>query len=211
VPVVAGSAARCQGWLQICVKDVVARRDPEKAKAMLQEANWDSSQQLELDYYYSDQVSRNVVTAIQQQLAAVGVNIAQIRQLEGPAFVEKVYNKRDFDLAYVGHGGSDPNDYVRYFDSRYPYPKGFNYFSYNNPRIDELFDKGRETVDQDARKPIYLEVEQILNEDLPVLPLWETWRYAGFTKRLQNFVWLPASTFFGIAYEDDREKWAIEG
>jgi peptide/nickel transport system substrate-binding protein len=183
--------------------------NPDKARAMLKDANWDTAKELELSYYYADQVSRNVVTAIQQQLGAVGVKIAQIQQLESPAFVQKVYQNLDFDVAYVGHGGGEPNDYLRYFHSQYAYPKGFNYFSYKNPKIDELFEQGRSTVDPESRKPIYFEIERILNDDLPILPLWETIRYAGFTKRLQNFVWTGVSGFYGMAYQDDREKWTL--
>src|SRR5579885_1206801 len=183
--------------------------NPDKAKAMLQAAGWDSSRELRLTYYYADQVSRNVVTALQQQLGQVGVKVTQIQQLESPAFVQQVYQNLDFDIAYVGHGGGEPNDYLRYFHSQYPYPKGFNYFSYKNPKIDELFEKGRNTVDPEARKPIYLEIERILNDELPILPLWETIRYVGYTKRLQNFIWHGAAGFYGMAYQDDREKWAL--
>ncbi|HZP14928.1 MAG TPA: ABC transporter substrate-binding protein, partial [Nocardioides sp.] len=183
--------------------------NPDKAKAMLQEAKWDTGRELELSYYYADQVSRNIVTAIQQQLGQVGVKITQIRQLETPAFNQKVYQANDFDVAYVGHGGGEPNDYLRYFHSQYPYPKGFNYTSYKNPKIDDLFEKGRNAVDPEARKPTYLEIERILNDELPILPLWEPIRYAGHTKRLQSFVWTAVSGLYGMAYQDDREKWAL--
>lgn len=46
-----------------------------------------------------------------------------------------------------------------------------NVSSYLNPAIDRLFDEGRHTLDPAARKRIYLQISNILQEDLPLLPV----------------------------------------
>lgn len=46
-----------------------------------------------------------------------------------------------------------------------------NLSSYLNPAVDRLFDEGRHTLDPEARKQIYLKISDILQEDLPVLPV----------------------------------------
>ncbi len=46
-----------------------------------------------------------------------------------------------------------------------------NLSGYLNPTIDRLFDEGRHTLDTEARKRIYLQISDILQEDLPLLPM----------------------------------------
>jgi len=46
-----------------------------------------------------------------------------------------------------------------------------NLSSYLNPVVDQLFDNGRYTLDPEARKQIYLHISEILQEDLPIIPV----------------------------------------
>jgi ABC-type transport system substrate-binding protein len=58
-----------------------------------------------------------------------------------------------------------------YSSKRFP-PDGANRGHYCNPRIDALTDKIRVEMDQEKRKALCSEVQKILAEDLPYLPLW---------------------------------------
>lgn len=48
---------------------------------------------------------------------------------------------------------------------------GSNYVQYQNPQIDDLCAQGVSTVGQEARKPIYAKIQEILLEDLPFAPI----------------------------------------
>ena len=48
---------------------------------------------------------------------------------------------------------------------------GNNVMGYDNPKIEELFDQGKATLDQAARKPIYSEIIKIMLEDMPLVKL----------------------------------------
>ena len=52
------------------------------------------------------------------------------------------------------------------------YEWGQNYGGYSNPRVDELFEKGRRTLDREARVPIYQEIQRLLYEDQARLYMW---------------------------------------
>lgn len=45
--------------------------------------------------------------------------------------------------------------------------EGTNYSGYRNPRVDELLERGRTTMDSAARKAIYQELQRVLTEDPP--------------------------------------------
>src|SRR5262249_3621295 len=49
--------------------------NPDKAKQLLKDANWNPSQELSLIYYYSDQNTANQMVAVQQYWADVGVKM----------------------------------------------------------------------------------------------------------------------------------------
>ncbi len=67
--------------------------DPEKAKALLAEAGIDPASlgTIVMDTYYNDQLSLDVMTAFQQDLAAVGINI-EIQQMDGPSWTKRYYD-----------------------------------------------------------------------------------------------------------------------
>ena len=56
--------------------------DPDKARALLAEANWDDSQVLDVVYYYGDQLTADLMVALQAYLADVGIQMTY-RKLEG--------------------------------------------------------------------------------------------------------------------------------
>ncbi|MBM3129242.1 MAG: hypothetical protein FJ009_11550 [Chloroflexi bacterium] len=49
--------------------------NPAKARELLTAAGWDKNRKVDFIYYYNDQVSKDMVVAIQQYLADVGINI----------------------------------------------------------------------------------------------------------------------------------------
>ena len=49
--------------------------DPDKARALLKEANWDPERTLEMVYYYDDQTTADLMTALQAELADVGIKM----------------------------------------------------------------------------------------------------------------------------------------
>ena len=56
--------------------------DPVKARSLLADANWDDSQVLDVVFYYGDQLTADLMAAIQGYLSDVGVGMTY-RKLEG--------------------------------------------------------------------------------------------------------------------------------
>jgi peptide/nickel transport system substrate-binding protein len=78
----------------------------------------------------------------------------------------------------------EPDDAYAIFHSAGAYNTG----GYHNPRVDELLELGRRTLDQAARVKIYQEVNRLLAQDQPM-----TWLFAGtktlvYSKRIQGIM-----------------------
>ena len=106
------------------------------------------------------------------QLKKIGVE-ASMLVLDGAAWMKKL---RDGEYAISLRGDSerlDPDDayYMRLHSSEI----GKNNWSrYSNKKMDELLEKGRTTWKWEDRVPIYREVVEIIQEDLPILYLAKT-------------------------------------
>jgi len=160
--------------------------DAEKAKSLLEEAGWDASQKLVVSLYYQDQAHADAIATVQQQLTDVGIN-AEVLQLDSSAVQDYYYNNAEFDVMLAGFGVSpDMDEFSRCFMSDSFWPAGQNAMKYVNPKVDELFLAGRQTVDEAARKTAYDEVQVILSDDLPWIPFYNLKLVAGMNKRIQN-------------------------
>jgi peptide/nickel transport system substrate-binding protein len=64
---------------------------------------------------------------------------------------------------------------------------GSNYVQYENPEIDALCAKGTSTVGQEARKPIYAKIQEILLEDVPFAPIFAYEVPCGVKDRVHGY------------------------
>jgi peptide/nickel transport system substrate-binding protein len=137
---------------------------------------------------------------LRAQLAAVGADVT-LTPLEPPVFADTVFTARDFDTNIISFcNGLDPEIGVKrmYVTSNIgPIPFS-NSSAYRNPKVDQLFEKARTTVDPDERTATYRELQEQLVEDLPYLWIVETEANRVFTKQCQDFS--PAGHFAETAH-----------
>ncbi len=180
--------------------------DPEAAKALLDEAGWDSSRQIDFIYYYADQVNKDTVTAIQAYLAQVGVNI--VPRLLNPAEIQAVYADGSFEMGYFANGqGLDPS--LGALTTRCGTQVALGWC---NERVDELFDLGLSVASREERAPFYQEISMILNEEMPRGWLWWEVRPLAFNNRVvgpaQYFSEMPNLIFDHPVY-NAVETWTV--
>ena len=74
-------------------------------------------------------------------------------------------------------GGFDPGTSITYNNHSKNVPArengyaGGNYSAYRNSRLDQLLEQGEASLDQGFRRIAYGEAQQILADDVPVIPL----------------------------------------
>jgi len=168
--------------------------DPNKAKQLLKDANWNGAQKLALPYTVGNKINDALIPILQQQFKDVGITL-DLQTVDGPEINRRIFGiatatqAGDFDVDLVGGGvfRTDPNVSAKYFETIAFTPAGANYGHYSNPKVDDLFKQGRATTDKAMRKKIYTDLAMILNDEMPWVYLWSPNSVHVYTKRLQGF------------------------
>jgi peptide/nickel transport system substrate-binding protein len=173
--------------------------DPEKAKALLDEAGWKvgadgirekDGKQLTIHYLGSKKKDTDIFIAVaKENFAELGIKFEPEVFADFNALVSKVEGG-DYDLASFSTPLlTDPADgLIQFVDGEI---KG-----YDNPKFKELYDKGLATNDLEERKQIYKELFQLANDELPVIFTNYRKTVYAYNGRIQN---LDVSPFNGIA------------
>ena len=88
-------------------------------------------------------------------------------------------------------GAFDPDIYRLAFHSLEAPPQGRNRGFYKNKKLDMLLSAGQKEFDIKIRKRIYKEVQKIVSEELPIIPLWHNQQTAVVKKDIEGY-FLPA-------------------
>jgi len=145
-----------------------------------------------------DQRANQIAQIIQQQLASVGIKL-EIKSFEWATFYSDIIsgNFDVYSLTWVGI--SDPDFFYDAFHTKSAPPHGVNRGHYSNTKIDELTELGRRELDAAKRRKIYSQVQKIIAQELPYIPLWYPSNVGIMTNRLKGFQLYPAGDFKSFA------------
>ena len=171
--------------------------DPSRAAALLEAAELRADKngvRLSLTLKIStDETTRLLAAVLQQQLRAAGIAL-NIRSAEFGTFYADV-TKGAFQMYVLKWVGSNEDpDIFRYMYSSGSFPpEGANRGHYVNAHIDALLAKaaaesGPEQEVQAKRRAEYIEVQVILAEEMPSVPLWYPDNEVVHTPQLQSVV-----------------------
>jgi peptide/nickel transport system substrate-binding protein len=167
--------------------------DPDKAAQLLDEAGWtlgsdgirekDGRKMSAIQFYTTEnnQSRQAVAQVIQENLKQVGIDI-ELNFVPGTAVLfangeDGILSNHTFDLALYGFtSSSDPNMSL-YLCNQIPSADN-DYDGQNNPGYcSEEFDSvalaANAETDREARIPLAVKAQQIVNRDLPTLPLYQ--------------------------------------
>jgi peptide/nickel transport system substrate-binding protein len=134
----------------------------------------------------TDETTRLMAAVLQQQLRAAGIAL-EIRSAEFGTFYADVTKGafQIYALRWIG-SNEDPDIFrYAYGSGSFP-PKGGNRGRYSNARLDALLAEASASSDRAVRKKDYVEVQQILAEELPGIPLWYPNNEVVHTRRVVN-------------------------
>jgi peptide/nickel transport system substrate-binding protein len=160
--------------------------DPAKAKTLLAEAGYPNG----LDAVLATPqitVFQQMDQLIQEQLAAVGIRLT-LSPVAASEWYAKVVNGSTNMSPARWTQRADPDGLLTIlFDS-----KGFaNTMKYSNPQVDTLLQQARTTYDIPTRKRLYSEAQQMIVNDLPMVPLIFSAEYGALRSNVRGFEWIP--------------------
>ncbi len=172
--------------------DQLARypHDAARAAALLEAAGYKPDPQgvrLHLEMKTStDETTRLLAAILQQQLRAAGIALT-LRSTEFGTFYSDVTHGafEMYALRWIG-ANEDPSIYRYAFSSSQIPPVGGNRGLYRNAEVDRLLAQAARESDQSQRRLAYLQVQQILSDDLPAIPLWFPDNNVLHTDRVEN-------------------------
>ncbi|MGL5427990.1 MAG: ABC transporter substrate-binding protein, partial [Cetobacterium sp.] len=174
--------------------------NPEAAKKLLVEAGYEN---LELVLATSNnELRKQMAEIIQAQLKEIGINI-KIEILEWAAFLNTTSTGK-CDLFMLGWSNSSGDaDYGMgsMLHSSMMGSSGNRSF-FNNPEFDALLDSGKVELDTAKRAELYAEAQDIMNEEVPILPIYFMPASAGIREEVKGFVQSPVNnpTFYKLSF-----------
>ncbi|HEY4233358.1 MAG TPA: ABC transporter substrate-binding protein [Lacipirellulaceae bacterium] len=192
------------------------QQDLNKAEDLLDEAGWkdtdgDGIRDKEIDgkrvpfrftlYTYQSESGMQAATLMKTCLEKIGIT-CYVKPTEFAELIDTM-EKHKFDAAMGGwSAGSDPDSESNIWGK----DGGRNFVGYSNPRVDELFVKGRHEFDRDKRAAIYGEIHKLIWEDQPDTWLFNRNAMYAFNKSLRGYNFSPLGPFifspgFGSIYK----------
>ena len=171
--------------------------NPDLARKFLADAGWEpgpdgiltrNGDRLEMDFPVP--VGTRFVkmgTIIQQNLAAIGAKV-NMTVIDVPVWLQNIagrpkpYTADQFDITIIQIGfGGDPD-----LSAMFHTTGGFNFGGYYNEENDRLLEAALTVIDRAERRALYLQWQEHVNEQLPIVPLFHGAANMAMHTRLQD-------------------------
>jgi ABC-type transport system substrate-binding protein len=169
--------------------------NPTKAKALLAEAGYPNGFKVELSYNSGNSEREQTSIAVQAQLRKIGVQ-AELKELPWGTMVTNFMEGKmpmfvlsDLRLPIVETYLTD------IFHSKSAGPKG-NYAFYANPEVDQLIGRLQSTNDPAQRKQIIVRTQELINVDVPSVPIYETMLMYAHRSWVKGWTLYPSGAWF---------------
>lgn len=158
--------------------------DPALAKRLLSEAGY--AHGLTIVFTTSPTYDQRIVQAVQGQLAQVGINV-KIQSYDFGTYLQRIQSPRhdwgDLRFGQWSCACLDADGVI------YPlFHTGSIWSSFSDPAFDKAADAARSTLDPAARKADYAAALEVLQRQVPGVPLWQVYALYGASRALR---WHP--------------------
>jgi oligopeptide transport system substrate-binding protein len=159
--------------------------DPAKARQLLAEAGFPEGKGLGEIKLLTVPIYADLASFIAKQLEDIGMRI-QVEVVQKSFLLEQTAKSQA--LFFRGSWIADypeAENYLGVFYGKNPAPP--NYTRYKNARFDELYEKALVTENDSMRYDLYRQMDQLVINDAPVVPLWYDEVIHLVNPRVKNF------------------------
>ncbi len=159
--------------------------DVEKAKALLAEAGVPDGFTTSMTMASSFPAMVAMAPILQANLASIGIQ-AEIKTMEIPRYWDEVWGPSAFDMTtmYWVSPLADPDDFVY---NNYATGTGINVQKSSSEAMDKVLKDAKSATTQDERKALYKQQQELALEEMPIVPLVNSYLLIAHTDKLQNY------------------------
>ncbi|MFA1821740.1 glutathione ABC transporter substrate-binding protein [Virgibacillus oceani] len=166
-------------------------QDLEEASELLAEAGYEDG--FTATVATNDRTTSDIAEIIQSQLNEIGIEL-EIEMMETGAYLEQTANG-ETDM-HVGSWGTVTLDadyglYPMFHSENAGAPGNRSFFS--NEEVDDLLEQARQTTEEEERLELYKEVQQIIVDEAPIVPIYHSVLLAGLRDEVNGFYQYPSS------------------
>lgn len=159
--------------------------DQQKAKALLKEAGFDEQHPPPAIKLLTIPIYADLASYIARELQDVGL-VVQVEAIQKSLLLtQTAKNQALFFRASWIADYPDAENYFSVFYSRNPSPP--NYTRYNNTAFDALYEQSTREPDDSIRYKLYQQMDQMIINDAPVVPVWYDMVIHLVQPQVQNF------------------------
>ncbi|MBK8447148.1 MAG: ABC transporter substrate-binding protein [Micropruina sp.] len=166
--------------------------NPDKAKQLLKEAGQEN---LTLEFNYPTGVSRpympspeDIYASLKAQLEAVGVKVTPVANKWSPDYLQVIQGGSSHGIHLLGWTGdyNDPDNFIGVF-----FGTKSNEWGFDNPELFNALKEARAMGDAAAQKAKYEEINAMIADFVPGVPLTHAPPSLAFAKGVQGYVPSP--------------------
>lgn len=172
--------------------------DPEKAKALLEEAGWDGSQTIRFYVNSGDSTFVNAASIIAAEWAAVGIK-AEIQTVDF-ATLMSVAGTEDYDVLAVQYTYAPVDPYP---DVAWLLGGEGSWTGYSDDTLNEALTKSQLTSDPEETKELFSVVDKKVQEDVPMFSAYVISAQGAVSKRITG----TAPSVYG--FFNDVQNWDV--
>ncbi|HSC39957.1 MAG TPA: ABC transporter substrate-binding protein, partial [Chitinophagaceae bacterium] len=161
------------------------RYDPAKARQLLAESGYGPGKVFPPIKLLTIPIYSDLASYIAKDLEEVGVRI-QVEVVQKSLLLEQTAKSEALFFRGSWKGDyPDAENYLSVFYSKNPAPP--NYTRYENPQFDQLYERCLTEQNDSVKMKLYQQMDQLMINDAPVVPLWYDEVFRLVNPRVKNF------------------------
>jgi len=169
-------------------------RDVEAASEALAASAYPDGFEFDLYVTSTYDFLRTPAEVIQANLAEIGITTNIVAE-DWSIYLPRVL-EGDFAATLLGESGqSDPDDFL--FNVFYT-GNGGNLGHYSNVELDALLEQGRQVSDQEERRAVYRQAQQLILDEAPHVFLFHSSQFEALRSDVRGFEHFPNTSYLGL-------------
>ena len=159
--------------------------DPERARRLVREAEAEGADPTISFTTTSDDLRAALQKEVERQLEEVGITVEADNTSSSILFGERL-PEGDFQMGeWTWLATPEPQLNTLFGGDSFP-PDGQNYYRYEDPKASFLMQQADQTIDRKKRAEILEQVQRIMADDLPLIPLYQRPVYYAYDENLEG-------------------------